>query len=75
MKKNLLREWCDKEEGRIPLLAQRTGLSYNFVYQLYSGNRPIPVQQAAKFEKATDGELSRKVLFPNWAEIWPELVE
>jgi DNA-binding transcriptional regulator YdaS (Cro superfamily) len=29
---------------------------------------------AAQLEKATDGQVTRKMLFPNsWAKIWPEL--
>jgi DNA-binding transcriptional regulator YdaS (Cro superfamily) len=29
---------------------------------------------AAQLEKATEGKVSRKTLFPNtWSEVWPEL--
>ena len=31
---------------------------------------------AAQLEKATDGQVTRKMLFPNsWAEVWPELTK
>lgn len=41
-----------------------------------SGERPIPVHQAAAIERATGGFVTRQEMFPDdWARIWPELTE
>jgi len=41
-----------------------------------SGERPIPVHQAAAIERATGGLVTRQEMFPDdWARIWPELTE
>lgn len=37
------------------------------------GSRQVSATNANQLEKATGGELSRKILRSDWADIWPDL--
>ena len=70
---NLL-DYLREEKGRATDLAQKTGQSKSFVGAVAHGARPCPPRLAVAIEQATDGQVSRKDLLPDWADIWPELV-
>ena len=37
------------------------------------GSRKVSHMNAYKLEKATNGQLTRKMLRDDWAEVWPDL--
>lgn len=71
-----LKIYLSKERGRQSVLAKAIGAHAPDISRWADGSRPIPIPFAPKIEIATDGEVSRKDLFPkDWYEIWPELKE
>lgn len=71
-----LREYCLAESGRQVSLAEKIGLSSNYLSQIVNGRRPLPIKYCARIEQATNGQVTRRDLRPDdWHEIWPELAE
>lgn len=57
-------------------LARLTGIAPSFINQMYHGKKPVPDRACVKFEKATNGVVSRKRFRPkDYADIWPELAD
>jgi DNA-binding transcriptional regulator YdaS (Cro superfamily) len=56
-------------------LAAQYGLSEPYLYQCLSGHASMKPIEAARIERETAGELTRRHLRPkDWHLIWPELV-
>lgn len=71
-----LQTYAAAERGRQNRLAKKIGVSTGYICQIISGFRPIPIELAAQIEIATDGNVTRKEMFPTkWQSIWPELME
>lgn len=69
-----LKNYLSQERGRQAALAKALGFHAPDISRWADGVRPIPVQYGAAIEKATDGMVTRKDMFPeNWQLIWPEL--
>jgi DNA-binding transcriptional regulator YdaS (Cro superfamily) len=69
-----LKTYLSQERGRAAALAKTIGAHSPDVSRWADGTRPVPVHFGAPIEKATEGAVTRKELFPNdWATIWPEL--
>jgi len=69
-----LKAWVDGERGRGVSLAKHLGCMQPFVHKMANGAKPVPVHHAAEIEKFTDGEVTRKDMFPDtWQRIWPEM--
>lgn len=70
-----IQAYLTAERGRQAWAAKMLGLSATFINQIARGDRPLPVEYHAQFEKLTDGLITRKQLRPNdWQKIWPELI-
>lgn len=62
--------------GNQARISKATGLSPRFINQIAKGNRKLPIEHGASFEKASNGQSTRQENFPeNWQKIWPELTE
>jgi len=69
-----LKEYIELERGNAAKLAREIGVHAPDVFGWASGSRPVPHKYGAAIEKATDGKVTRKELYPNdWQVIWPEL--
>lgn len=55
-------------------LAEKVGLSEQYLYQCLEGKRDMDATQASIAEKKTGGRLRRWLLRRDWAVTWPELV-
>ena len=63
-----------RPRGCLADLGKQIGASPSWMSQIASGEAPISPELAVQLEQSTDGEISRKKLFPNtWEKIWPEL--
>lgn len=62
-----------EKRGRQAWLAREINVTAGFINQLSKGTRPIPARLAVQIEQATGGEVTRKDMFKNWIEIWPDL--
>ena len=69
-----LSEYIKGGRGRLSALAAEVGQQSSFLSSIGTGGRPCPPRLAVAIERATDGQVSRKDLLPDWADIWPELV-
>lgn len=59
--------------GSQKALAEKVGVKHQVVWAWINRNS-VPCSYAAAIEDATNGEVTRKQLFPNdWQTIWPEL--
>ncbi|WP_034291884.1 hypothetical protein [Herbaspirillum sp. RV1423] len=57
-------------------LAARCQTSFDYLRQIGYGNRPCSPLIAVCLERASQGAITRKTLFPDdWAKLWPELEE
>jgi DNA-binding transcriptional regulator YdaS (Cro superfamily) len=66
--------WVNEKRGRSLALARAVGVSAPMVSDWANRKKPIPVERGAAIERATDGEVTRKEMFPDsWQNIWPEL--
>ena len=71
----LLTDYLKAERGRVAIVARRVRLHPAFVSQVANGRRPVPVDRAADFEAASDGQVRRWHMFPDtWHRVWPELI-
>lgn len=69
-----LKTYLNQERGRTSALAKAIGAHPPDISRWADGTRPIPVHFGAPIEKATDGAVTRREMFPeDWATIWPEL--
>ncbi|WP_083415554.1 transcriptional regulator [Massilia timonae] len=69
-----LKTYLTQGRGRGAALAKAIGAHPPDVSRWADGTRPVPVHFGAPIERATDGAVTRKELFPSdWATIWPEL--
>lgn len=60
--------------GELRRLASKIGAPTPDVCRWATGKRPIPLHRAMAIENATNGEVTRKDMFPNdWQKVWPEL--
>lgn len=75
MTEKTLRDYCKEKRGRASFIAREMRISPVTVGNWISGKKPIPPTRGPQLEKITHGIVSRKINFPNWAEIWPELEE
>jgi DNA-binding transcriptional regulator YdaS (Cro superfamily) len=65
-----------KPRGTASKLAHELGISPSYLSQLASGDAPISPRRAVEIEQKTEGEVTRRELFPeDWNAIWPELVD
>lgn len=70
-----LKKYLAQERGRQAALAKAIGAHAPDLSRWADGTRPIPVPFGAPIEKATDGLVTRKEMFPEtWRTIWPELL-
>lgn len=71
-----LKKWLSAERGRGVRLAACLRVPPSFVTKMASGDKPVPLEHAARIEVFTDGAVTRKAIRPDdWARIWPELAE
>lgn len=71
-----LKKWLSAERGRGVRLAACLRVPPSFVAKMASGDKPVPLEHAARIEVFTDGAVTRKAIRPDdWARIWPELAE
>ena len=57
-------------------LAEKVGLSEQYIYQCLTGRREMSAWQAVWVEQESGGKITRKMLCQgSWQAIWPELVE
>jgi DNA-binding transcriptional regulator YdaS (Cro superfamily) len=69
-----LKEWSQQERGRQASLASHLGVPAPNVCSWVSGQKSPSVKTAVAIELFTQGQVTRKDLFPNdWQQIWPEL--
>jgi DNA-binding transcriptional regulator YdaS (Cro superfamily) len=69
-----LKTYLNQERGRGAALAKAIGAHQPDISRWADGTRPIPVHFGVPIEKATEGAVTRKDLFPaDWSTIWPEL--
>lgn len=55
-------------------MASHLGVPVSFVHKMGSGEKPVPLAHAAAIEQFTQGEVTRRAMFPeDWPRIWPEL--
>ncbi len=64
-----------QKHGRQAWLAKELNVTAGFINQITNGSRPIPTRFGIAIERATNGKVTRKDMFQNWAEIWPELAD
>lgn len=70
-----LKAYFDAERGRAPAMAKGVNAAVAFLRAIANGERPCPPKLAVKIDTFTNGEVSRRDLFPeDWHELWPELV-
>lgn len=70
-----LNQYFALPESKSPsVVAREVGVSPAVVYQWRRKLRPIPTEYGAPLEVATDGLVSRRDNWGDWARIWPELV-
>lgn len=71
-----LSDYFNNARGRQTALAKALGAHIPDISRWADGSRSIPVHFAAQIEIATNGEVTRKEMFPdNWERIWPELAD
>ncbi|MFC5475809.1 transcriptional regulator [Paraherbaspirillum soli] len=69
-----LKTYLSIERGRMSRLCREIDAHASDVSRWASGKRPIPLGFGPKIEKATEGQVTRREMFPeNWHEVWPEL--
>lgn len=69
-----LKEWTRQSRGRQASLASFLSVRAATVCEWASGQKDPSVRVAAAIEQFTQGQVTRKELFPNdWQKIWPEL--
>jgi DNA-binding transcriptional regulator YdaS (Cro superfamily) len=69
-----LHDYFTQERGRQAALAKAISAHAPDLSKWATGERPIPVAYGADIERATNGLVTRKDLFPeDWARFWPEL--
>jgi DNA-binding transcriptional regulator YdaS (Cro superfamily) len=57
-------------------LAEKVGMSEQYLYQCLTGRREMSAWEAVRIEQESQGRVSRKMLCQgSWQSIWPELVE
>jgi DNA-binding transcriptional regulator YdaS (Cro superfamily) len=71
-----LKEWSQQSRGRQKSLACFLGIRPPSVCDWVSGKKSPSIKLAAAIEQFTEGEVTRKDMFPNdWQRIWPEMAE
>ena len=72
-----LKEYFEKSpRGVAKKLAETLEISPSYLSQLAADTAPMPPQLAVKIEQATEGQVTRKDLYPDdWHLIWPELID
>ncbi|MDW3688867.1 YdaS family helix-turn-helix protein [Cupriavidus sp. CV2] len=69
-----LKTYLSQERGRARKIARAIGAHQPDVSRWISGARPVPIRFGWPIEKATNGEVTRKDLFPkDWQTYWPDL--
>ena len=62
--------------GTATAMSKSLGVSVSYLSQMSSGDSPISEKRAVQIESLTNGQVSRKDIFPNdWEAIWPELAK
>lgn len=70
-----LHDYLAQKRGRQAALAKAIGAYAPDISRWADGTRPIPFPFGAPIEKATQGLVTRKEMFPDdWERLWPELV-
>jgi len=70
-----LTDYIKAKRGNAKALADKLDISPSFLSQLANGQAPISPERAVQIEYETDGQVTRKDLFPDiWPQIWPELI-
>lgn len=54
-------------------LAEKCGVSDQYLYQCMTGRRDMDATQASILERTTEGRLKRWMLRRDWLVTWPEL--
>ena len=70
-----LDKYLRQKHGRQAWLAKELNVTAGFINQITNGSRPIPARFGIAIERATQGKVTRKDMFSNWVEIWPELAD
>jgi DNA-binding transcriptional regulator YdaS (Cro superfamily) len=71
-----LQTYLSERRGRQAALATAIGAYAPDVSRWANGSRAIPFHYGAPIEVATDGQVTRKDLFPDsWRRHWPELAD
>ncbi|RCS59733.1 transcriptional regulator [Parvibium lacunae] len=70
-----LKDYLSEDRTRRTSLSAALGVTAPFLDQLSNGTRPVPPARCVEIERATLGRVTRKDLRPDWALIWPELVD
>lgn len=71
-----LATYTSQKRGRASAIARAIGVNPVMVSQWVSGRKKVPLYRGPQIEKATNGAVTRKDLFPSqWQDIWPELDE
>ncbi|MCX7219807.1 MAG: YdaS family helix-turn-helix protein [Burkholderiales bacterium] len=71
-----LSDYFTGARGRQTSLAKAIGAHGPDVSRWANGSRAIPFHYGAPIEVATDGQVTRKDLFPDsWRRHWPELAD
>jgi DNA-binding transcriptional regulator YdaS (Cro superfamily) len=69
-----LKEWAQQSRGRQASLASFLRVPAPNVCSWVSGQKLPSVKTAVAIELFTQGQVTRKDLYPNdWQQIWPEL--
>lgn len=63
-----------KGRGAATQLASAIGAHSSDMSNWTLGQRPVPVKFAVAIERATNKQVTRQDLCPDWHLIWPELV-
>jgi DNA-binding transcriptional regulator YdaS (Cro superfamily) len=69
-----LKTYLSQERGRARRLARAVGAHESDVSDWANRKRPIPLHFGVPIERATDGAVTRREMFPDrWQTVWPEL--
>jgi DNA-binding transcriptional regulator YdaS (Cro superfamily) len=69
----LLIDYLAAERGRAAALARAIDVKPAQIGKWVKGVRPIPTKKCVRIERVTAGQVTRRELRADWAEIWPEL--
>ena len=71
-----LETYLKKKRGNAAKLARDIGSYPSDISDYAKGKKPIPFHFGPAIEEKTNGQVTRKDLFPDtWAKNWPELAD